>query len=186
MPVNIQAIKKDIEEMLATISSGCRVQVDGPETLVIYHCNHWDSHLESLVYSYYPLARISLKSSSLSLSGFKVVLVFPRTYMYHWIIIIMIGLVLVYLGRDEIRLALSSFQPGLNTSVSGSCTLSKIPNTTNVTHLAKPTARLVRESQEYKRLTRKPQTQQGHQDNPDKRGHQDNPDKQGHQDNPKF
>lgn len=168
MPANIQALKKDIEEMLATISSGCRVQVDGPETLVIYHCNHWDSHLESLLYSQYPLARISLKSSSLSLSGFKVVLVFPRTYIYHWIVLIVVGLVLVYLGRDEIRLALSSFQPGLNTSVSGSCTLSKAPNASNVTHLAKPTARLVKESQEYRRLTRKSQDQQGYQDKTDK------------------
>lgn len=183
MPPNLQAIKADIEEILASYSSGSRVQVDGPQTLVIYHCNHWDDTLEYRIYSFYPVCNIRLQSSSLSLSGFKVILEFPRTYIYHWIAAILILLVLVYLGRDEIRLFLSSFSSSKHYSLASMGNLTNLthhknhsnhttaPFTSNPGKLTKPTSSppttYVKDSQEYKRLTRKSQTQQVHQDKPE-------------------
>ena len=52
--------------------AGGRVQAVDDKTLVLYDCLSWDSHCTDAVVSRFPEARLSVRSSRHSLSGFTV------------------------------------------------------------------------------------------------------------------
>ena len=70
--------------------TGGRVQVVDEKTLVLYDCLSWDSHCTDSVVSRYPEARISVRSSRHSLSGFTVTIHMGRNSLREtgWVVVI--------------------------------------------------------------------------------------------------
>ena len=86
----MDALRALVLRLAGADRAGGRVQVVDDKTLVLYDCMAWDSHCTESVVARYPEARISVRSSRQSLSGFAVTVHMGRNSMREtgWVVVI--------------------------------------------------------------------------------------------------
>jgi hypothetical protein len=72
----MERIKSDIEAVFETKRTGCKVMLEGANTLAVYHCVKWNKQLHRTLRWMYPTVNVELQATSVSLSGFKILLNF--------------------------------------------------------------------------------------------------------------
>jgi hypothetical protein len=106
----MDVIKSDIEKIFDTTNTGCKVVVENSNTLTVYHCTQWNARVERRIYYKFPAASVDVQTTSLSLSGFKIVIHINNniTSTLLWVLYILLLLFVCYVFRDIIPHCLSA------------------------------------------------------------------------------